>query len=95
MTPIATGPTSPSLPTSTHRPAPYDGPSRDQVLAMRREFQDAMHRDLVAGVEELTGREVIAFFSANHIEPDTALESFLLAPRDELHGSFDGGDRIP
>lgn len=51
------------------------------VLRMRREFQDTMRGDLVAGVEELTGREVIAFFSANHIDPDAALETFLLAPR--------------
>jgi uncharacterized protein YbcI len=50
------------------------------VLAMRKEFQDTMRTELIAGVEELTGRRVIAFFSANHIEPDAALESFLLAP---------------
>jgi uncharacterized protein YbcI len=52
----------------------------DAVLGMRREFQEAMRGDLVAAVQELTGREVIAFFSANHVDPDTALESFLLAP---------------
>jgi hypothetical protein len=40
-----------------------------------------MRGELIAGVEELTGRKVIAFFSANHIEPDAGLESFLLAPR--------------
>jgi uncharacterized protein YbcI len=59
------------------------------VLGMRKEFQDAMRCDLVAGVEELTGREVIAFFSANHIEPDTALESFLLAPAGDNASSPD------
>ena len=59
------------------------------VLGMRREFQETMRGDLVAGVEELTGREVIAFFSANHIEPDAALEAFLLAPRTEGDGSSD------
>ena len=37
--------------------------------------------DLVAIIEAETGREVIAFMSANHIEPDMALESFVLAPR--------------
>jgi hypothetical protein len=26
-----------SLPASAHSPAPYDGPTRDEVLAMRRE----------------------------------------------------------
>jgi uncharacterized protein YbcI len=59
------------------------------VLGMRREFQDTMHGDLVAGVEELTGREVIAFFSANHIEPDSALEAFLLGPRTGGAGTSD------
>lgn len=53
------------------------------VLGTRREFQDVMRCDLVAGVEELTGRAVIAFLSANHIESDTAMESFLLAPHVE------------
>lgn len=52
----------------------------DVVLGMRREFQETMRADLVATVQELTGRDVIAFFSANHVDPDTALESFLLAP---------------
>jgi uncharacterized protein YbcI len=64
----------------------------DTVMSMRREFQDTMRRDLVAGVEELTGRRVVAFFSGNHIDPDAALESFLLAPRDGPHGSVDGAE---
>jgi uncharacterized protein YbcI len=59
------------------------------VLSMRRHFQQAMRRDLSLAVEELTGRKVIAFFSANHIEPDTALESFLLAPRAESDHTVD------
>jgi uncharacterized protein YbcI len=56
------------------------------VMRMRREFQATMRADLVAGVEELTGRRVIAFFSDNHIDPDAAVESFLLAPRAEGTG---------
>jgi uncharacterized protein YbcI len=62
------------------------------VLGMRREFQQTMGRDLVAAVEELTGREVIAFFSANHIEPDTAVESFLLAPHGDGDGSLEAAE---
>ena len=27
-----------SMPISSHTPAPYDGPSRDEVLAMRRQY---------------------------------------------------------
>ena len=41
MTTAATSPstTTPApLPTSSHTPAPYDGPPRDEVLAMRREY---------------------------------------------------------
>jgi uncharacterized protein YbcI len=53
----------------------------EAVMRMRKEFQDTMSRDLIAAVEDLTGRTVIAFFSGNHIEPDAALESFLLAPK--------------
>ena len=30
-----------ALPISTHTPAPYDGPSRDEVLAMRRQYPHA------------------------------------------------------
>ena len=33
-----------------------------------------------AKIEELTGREVIAFMSASHQDPDLALEAFVLRP---------------
>jgi hypothetical protein len=39
-----------------------------------------MRDDLTAGVEKITGRRVIAFLSANHLDPDIAIESFMLAP---------------
>lgn len=54
----------------------------DIVLATRRAFRDPMRPDLVAGVERLTARTVIACFSDNTIDPDMALELFLLAPQD-------------
>jgi uncharacterized protein YbcI len=57
-----------------------DKDRRDLVLLTRTTFQEVMGDDLVAGVEEITGRTVIAFLSANHIEPDIAIESFVLAP---------------
>lgn len=50
------------------------------VLDMRKAYQSTMRHDLVAGVEEITGRKVIAFLSDNHIEPDIAIESFVLEP---------------
>jgi uncharacterized protein YbcI len=48
------------------------------VLDTRKEFQRAMRNDMVAAVEDLTDRKVIAFMSDNHIDPDLALESFVL-----------------
>ena len=54
----------------------------DLVLETRRAYQESMGDDLSAGVEDITGRKVIAFLSANHLEPDVAIESFMLAPGD-------------
>jgi uncharacterized protein YbcI len=50
----------------------------EAVLEMRRSFQDAMRDDLVAEVEAATGRTVSAFLSANHLDPDHALEGYVL-----------------
>ncbi len=50
------------------------------VLDMRKAFQMTMREDLIAGVERIMGREVIAFMSDNHIDPDFAAETFVLAP---------------
>jgi uncharacterized protein YbcI len=75
--------------TKGERSLVQDGKS-ELVMTVRREFQDTMERELVAGVQELTGREVVAFFSANHLDPDAALESFLMAPRAEDRGTLAG-----
>jgi uncharacterized protein YbcI len=50
------------------------------VLSTRKAFQSTMRHDLVSGIEEILGREVSAFLSDNHIDPDIAVETFLLAP---------------
>jgi len=50
------------------------------VLSTRKAFQDTMHADLVAGVQEVLGREVVAFLGANCVDPDFAVETFILAP---------------
>jgi uncharacterized protein YbcI len=55
----------------------------DVVLESRGAFQTAMRDAFVAEVEGLTGRQVLAFLSANHIEPDVAIEAFQLAPAAE------------
>jgi hypothetical protein len=39
-----------------------------------------MREDLAGGVAQITGREVVAFMSANHIDPDVGVEIFILAP---------------
>ena len=54
---------------------------QDQVMEMRRAFQRAMRNDLCAEIERITERQVIAFFSDNHIDPDMAVEGFALAPQ--------------
>lgn len=53
----------------------------DAVLALRHRWQQVMREDAVAAVEEITGRGVIAFMSDNHVDPDVATETFILAPR--------------
>ena len=55
------------------------------VLTMRKAFQGTMRRDLISGVEQIVGRDVVAFLSDNHINPDIAVEVFLLAPEGEAH----------
>lgn len=53
---------------------------RDEVRAIRRAFQEEMAGTLTSGVEELTGRTVVAFMSAESLEPDYAAEVFVLGP---------------
>lgn len=48
------------------------------VLDMRRRIQGAMRDEAIAMVEQVTGRRVEAFMSDNHIDPDLAIESFVL-----------------
>jgi uncharacterized protein YbcI len=50
----------------------------DAVFEIRRQMQSTMRADMVASIEDLTGRNVIAFMSANHIAPDYAAELFVL-----------------
>ena len=54
------------------------------VAHMRRSFQQTMRKDMSAAVSELTGRDVIAFMSDSHLEPDYSVEIFVLAPEEEL-----------
>jgi uncharacterized protein YbcI len=63
------------------------------VLANRKAFQNSMSAALVSDVEELSGRQVIALLSDNHVDPDIAVESFVLAPRIAgVPANGDGGE---
>jgi len=50
------------------------------VLDLRRRWQRVMQADLSLEIEQLTGRKVIGFMSDNHIDPDIAVEVFVLEP---------------
>lgn len=52
----------------------------DSVTRTRHDYQVAMEHDLTVLIEDLTGRKVLAFMSANHVDPDYAVEAFALTP---------------
>ena len=53
---------------------------QETVLRVRHGLQQAMHDQLDADIEALTGRKVIAFMSTFHHSPDINAEVFVLAP---------------
>lgn len=63
----------------------------ERVLQARHDYQTAMRDDLVGVVERELDREVIAFMSQNHIDPDLAVEVFVLKPA----AAHDGAVRPP
>ena len=54
-----------------------------EVRAARQIWQDSMQERFVTMIEELTGRKVAAFMSANRQDPDFAVEMFVLEPQSE------------
>ncbi len=48
------------------------------VIEHRRAFQRLMRDDAVQAVEEVMGKRVVAFLSDHHLDPDVAVETFLL-----------------
>jgi uncharacterized protein YbcI len=58
----------------------------EKVLEIRHKFQEAMREESSAKVGELTGCNVIAMLSANHIDPDLGAEIYILdgPPRNNL-----------
>jgi uncharacterized protein YbcI len=57
-----------------------DAGEGEAVLDLRRRWQRVMQADVSREIEELTGRKVIGFMSDNHIDPDLAVEVFVLEP---------------
>jgi uncharacterized protein YbcI len=57
----------------------------ESVYQMRRSFQQAMDDEFRQVVEEATGRKVIAYMSSINIDPDLAVELFVLEPLEEGH----------
>ena len=55
----------------------------DFVMEVRQQFQQAMSEELIAAIEILTERKVIAFMSTNHLQPDMGAELFVLQPRSD------------
>ena len=52
----------------------------EAVLDLRRRWQRVMRESCSKKIEELTGRKVVGFMSDNHIDPDIAVEVFILEP---------------
>jgi uncharacterized protein YbcI len=57
-----------------------DSGRSDRVLQLRHDYQLTMRDDLIAIIERQLDRKVIAFMSQNHIDPDLAVEVFVLEP---------------
>jgi uncharacterized protein YbcI len=55
-----------------------DAGDADVVLNLRRRWQRVMQENMSREIERLTGRKVIGFMSDNHIDPDLAVEVFVL-----------------
>ena len=52
----------------------------EAVLSIRKPYQESMAQEAIGIVEELSGRRVAACMSNNHIDPDLAIEIFVLQP---------------
>ena len=52
----------------------------ESVHQMRRSFQQAMEGEFRHVVEEATGRQVLAYMSSIHTDPDLSVELFILEP---------------
>jgi uncharacterized protein YbcI len=55
-----------------------DSGEPERIVAMRHDFQGMMTASFKDTIEELTGRNVVAFLSQAHVEPDITIEMFFV-----------------
>jgi uncharacterized protein YbcI len=55
-----------------------DSGQPDRVIAMREDFQRLVADRYKQTIEQLTGRNVVAFLSQAHVEPDITIEIFFI-----------------
>jgi uncharacterized protein YbcI len=67
----------------------------ESVYQMRRSFQQAMEEEFRDVVEEATGRIVIAYMSSIHVDPDLAVEIFVLQPIEDFAPAEPGAATDP
>lgn len=62
----------------------------ETVKTTRQAFQMAMSGPFIDAVESIMGRKVIAFMSQSHLDPDLAVEIFVLERSPDGDGGLDG-----
>jgi uncharacterized protein YbcI len=68
----------------------------ENVLVLRHEYQEAMREESSEKIAELTGRDVMAMMSANHLSPDLAAEIYVLDKAPDLcRATVDPGAHPP
>ncbi|HEX8648437.1 MAG TPA: DUF2294 domain-containing protein [Thermoleophilaceae bacterium] len=62
----------------------------DAVIEQRMEFQEVMRERFTEVIQEELGREVVAFMSGSHQDPDLIAEVFVLDPTEMTHDERQG-----
>ena len=63
---------------TAHERTIVDSGDAGRVIEMRQDFQRLMERKYRETIETITGRQVVAFLSQAHLDPDITLEIFFL-----------------
>lgn len=67
----------------------------ERVIAMRHDFQGMMADRYRETIEELTGRNVVAFLSQAHVEPDITMEIFFIDKPLDGYGAHELVSALP